>query len=319
MFKGFLISYSIKDEPKEIFLDKPKIKRYGREDVIEGEENAGLLISGSKIKRIIVPERSFRKHFEPMGHISQAFYWIILAIGFFFLSWSAHLTGNYMSNLKLPSVSLASLESFYYGLLLFFLVSTIVVLCFSVWVAQKDFDSWGSFFRLSPDIAFMAIFFSLLPMLLILLIMHISLILILIFVFLYIFLLPLLYLYKIRNWLRKPIKDSFDRIKSDFNDDQDFKKVIRRCYLQLSCNDKSKAHISDIAAEIYENDEHVRRWLASDDENERRRLEENYENARKVSRLIAEIEGLKDCREYLENEDFNIIVAFKYFIKKEDC
>jgi len=147
--------------------------------------------------------------------------------------------------------------------------------------------------------------------------MHISLILILIFAFLYIFLLPLLYLYKIRNWLRKSIKDSFGSIKSGFDDDQDLEKVIQSCYLQLSCNDKSKAHVRDIAAEIYKNEEDVRRRLASDDENERERLEETYENVRKVSILIAEIKRLKECKEYFKNEDFNIVLAFRNYIKKE--
>jgi hypothetical protein len=245
MFKGVLRSYSGKDEPKEIFLDKPKIKRYRMEEDIEGEENAGLLITGSKIKRIIVPERSFRKHFETMGHISQAFYCQILAIGFFFLSFSAYLTRNYMLNLEL------GLESFYYGLLLFFLVSTIVVLCVSVWVAKKDFDNKWSFFRLSPDIAFMAIFFSLLPILLILFITQILQIVILILVLLVISL-PLSLLY-IRNWLKRPVKDSFDKIKKDFEGKQKLlEEVLQSFYSQLSCNEKDKARISGIMAEILE-------------------------------------------------------------------
>ena len=245
-------SYSIKDETKEIFLDKPKIKRYGREDEIEGEENAGLLISGSKIKRIIVPERSFRKHFETMGHISQAFYCQILAIGFFFLSFSAYLTRKYMLNLEL------GLESFYYGLLLFFLVSTIVVLCVSVWVAKKDFDNKWSFFRLSPNIAFMAIFFSLLPILLILFITHISYKLILIFLLSYIFLFPLFY-YKIGNWLKRPVKDCFDKIKKDFEGKQKLlKEVLQSFYSQLSCNENDKARISGIMDKILET--YLFRW-----------------------------------------------------------
>ena len=115
MFKGLLESYSTKNEPRELVIDKPKIKINGREEEKEGKENARLLITGSEIKGIIVPERSFRKHYESMGHISQAFYCQILAIGFFFLSCSAYLTENYMQ-----SIDLTSLASFYARLSLFF-------------------------------------------------------------------------------------------------------------------------------------------------------------------------------------------------------
>jgi len=190
LFKGLLESYSTKNEPREIVLSKAKIKRYRTEIDIEGEENARLLITGSEIKGITVPERSFRKHYESMGHISQAFYCQILAIGFFFLSCSAYLTG----------LQLWSLKSFYDVLSLFFLVLTIVVLCVSVWVAKKDFDNWRSFLVLSPPIAFVPLFFSLLSVLLIICDMEISQALVFIFALL---LFSPLYI-KILNWIQKP-------------------------------------------------------------------------------------------------------------------
>ena len=113
IFKGLLSINSIRDEPREIVLEKAKIKRYGVERDIEGKENVDLLIPGSEIKMIIVPERSCNKHYESMQHVSQAFYCIIMAIGFFFLSCSAYLTENYMPNLELALESLASLMFFY--------------------------------------------------------------------------------------------------------------------------------------------------------------------------------------------------------------
>lgn len=198
LFKGLLQIRSIRKEPKEIVLDKPKIKRYGREEEIGGEENAKLLITGSKIKTIIVPERSFKKHYESMGHISQAFYCQIIAIGLFFLSYSAYLTENYMQ-----SIDLTSLASFYARLSLFFLVTTIFVLSFSVWVAQKDYYNWRSFLVLSPPIAFVPLFLSLLSVLLIIFDMKIS--QALIFIFAMLFISPL-YI-KFLNWIQKPSKD----------------------------------------------------------------------------------------------------------------
>jgi hypothetical protein len=207
MFKGLLESYSIREEEREIVLKKPKIKRDGWEEKIEGEENVRLLIPGSIIKRIIIPERSFKKHFEPMGHISQAFYCQIIAIGLFFLSYSAYLTG----------LELESLKSFYDGLSHFFLVSTIFVLCVSVWVAQKDYDNWRSFLVLSPPIAFVPLFFSLLSVLLIIFDMKISQALVLIFA---LFLISPLHI-KILNWIQKPSidflrhwKEAFSNLKS---------------------------------------------------------------------------------------------------------
>ena len=294
MFKGLLKSLSIRDETREIVLGKPKIKRDGGEEEPEGEENAGLLIPGSKIKRIIVPERSFRKHFESMGHISQAFYCIFLAIGFFLLSCSAYLTENYMQNLELASKSLASLESFYGGLSLIFSVLALIILCVSVWVAKKDFDNWRPFLVLSPAIVYVALFFSLIAILLIIFITQILQVLILIFVLLSI---ALIYI-KFGNWVKKPresIKATFYEIKGDFNNDQKLEKVIQSCYLQLSCNNKNKAHIRDIEAEIlkkYENDENVRS-------------------------LVTKLNTLKENTDCLKEEDFNIILAFMHFIKKE--
>jgi len=94
MFKGLLGAHSIKDEQREIYLEKAKIKEYRRVKDIAGEKDVGLLILGSEIKRIIVPERSFKKHYESMGHIAQAFYIQILAIGFFFLEAVPQLSNN---------------------------------------------------------------------------------------------------------------------------------------------------------------------------------------------------------------------------------
>ena len=45
------------------------------------------------------------------------------------------------------------------------------------------------------------------------------------------------------------------------------------------------------------------------------RLAENNEKVRKVSILIEEIEGLQGCRAYFKNEDFNIILEFRKYLK----
>lgn len=130
-FKGLLKHFSIKNEPKEMVLYNAKcIGTDGVEECIGDGRGADLWIDGSKIKNIIIPERSFNKHFDSMGHISQAFYCIIASIGFCFMSYSAYLTGNYLETLGI----------FYHKLSISFLVLTIFVLCVSVWVAKKDFD-----------------------------------------------------------------------------------------------------------------------------------------------------------------------------------
>jgi hypothetical protein len=391
LFKGLLRIRSIRKEPKEIVLDKPKIKRYGREKEIGGEENAKLLITGSKIKTIIVPERSFKKHYESMGHISQAFYCQIIAIGLFFLSYSAYLTKNYMQ-----SIDLTSLASFYDRLSLFFLVTTIFVLSFSVWVAQKDYYNWRSFLVLSPPIAFVPLFLSLLTVLLIIFDMKVSQALIFIFAMLFIsplyiriinwlekhkesilkdifkefskafdnrrlFLVlpqskifvgafivlvilfiisitqisPVHYMNRFISWLailfsifikqispvlpvliviavfsllyiticmclKNPIKVCFDTINEYFEGDQNqklLKEAIQKIYLQLSCNEKSQASISSIENKILED-------YTNDEEKE------------KIKALIEELGKLKKSREYLKEEDFNIILEFKSHIEK---
>jgi hypothetical protein len=368
LFKGFLISYSIKDEPKEIFLDKPKIKRYGREEDIEGEENAGLLISGSEIKRILVPERSFKKHHESMQHISQAFYCISVAIGLFFLSCSAYLTENYMPNLELASESLASLMFFYHILSLSFLVLTILCLVISVLTAKIDFNSWRAFLTLSPDIAFVPLFF-LLAILLIIFSTQILQIFILILVLLFILL--FIYIRIIRNWFLRPVEDCFDKIKKDFEGCRKLlKEVIQRFYLQLSCNEIDQTRISSIKDKIleeYTNDDErekikgliknldkLKGYLFSvdlifEDDLSTGIVSEELKNEFEAKNIplpntpISQIKGdnkwmiidkkrkktyyivwkedeklkiFKKGREYLKEEDFNIISSFEYFIEK---
>jgi hypothetical protein len=301
LFKGSLKFSSVRNEPKEIVLDKPKRITGGWEkDIIKSEENVELLFTGSEIKRIIVPERSFKKHFESMGHISQAFYCQVLAVGFFFLSCSTHLTENYMRNLEL-----ASLESFYGWLSLIFSVLVICVLCFSVWMAKKDFNNYRSLLGLSPDIIFMALLFLLIAVLFIIFNMQISHIIILnITIFIFIFL--LLYIYRIRNWLKRPIKKCFDDIKRDFEDgdleggEKLLEEVIQKFYLRLSCNEKGKAHIESIQYEI----------LAE--------CKSSHE-VNKIIGMIDELDKLKNERDYLKEEDFNIILVFKSFIEEVKC
>jgi hypothetical protein len=413
MFKGLLSTHSIKDEQREIVLNNAKIKRCGTEKDVEGdEEDATLLIPGSEIKGIIVPERSFQKHYESMGHISQAFYCQMLAIGLFFLSYSAKLTGDFLllqNGLKLELGE--ALASFYDPLSHFFLVSTIFVLCFSVWVAQKEFDNWWSFSMLSPPIAFMALFFSLISILLIICEMEILQVLIFIFIllatsflykkiikwfekfeksdlykkiikwfkkpkkpkkafdhrfeeifgnlrsFLMLFLhIPFIFLFSllllilfflveqtspvatfidnmngyspqlsklldsikqispvlefvvvfsllyitISNWLKKPIKDCSVKIEKVFKDNPKLlEEVIRKFYLQLSCNEKDPAGTcsSIIKNKILAEYKDTHEWD-------------------KVKAMISELDNLKEDKKYLENEDLNIILRIKYYIKK---
>lgn len=371
-FKGSLKHFSIRNEPKEMVLYNAKcIGTNGIEEDIWGEGGANLWIDGSKIKKIIIPEGSFKKHFDSMGHISQAFYCIIASIGFCFLSYSAHLTENYLETLGI----------FYHTLSLSFLVLTIFVLCVSVWVAKKDFDNWRSFLVLSPTIVFVALFFSLLSILLIIFDMERSQVLILVFavlcihlyrpfcikrsnslekrvepekpfwellqesglavffcvlliivlgfilftqrsqvsVFLYdffsilsgffsclvaqlspvvifIFVSSLLYLI-ISDCLKEPIKKRFNGIKNTFTDDEKLLEVIQKFYLRLSCNGMEKTHINDVEGAI----------LAEC---------KNCVERGKIREMVNKLNDLKNKNGYLKNEDFNIILAFRKYIKK---
>lgn len=373
-FKGSLKHFSIRNEPKEMVLYNAKcIRTGGVEEDVGGEGDADLWIDGSKIKKIIVPERSFKKHFDSMGHISQAFYCIIASIGFCFISYSAHLTGNYLETLGI----------FYHKLSLSFLVLTILVLCVSVWVAKKDFDNWRSFLVLSPTIVFVALFFSLLSILLIIFDMERSQALILIFavlcthlyrsfcikhsnssgklvepeksfwellqesglamlfcvllivlgfilctqrsqvfVFMYDFFFLLLgffsylvahlspvvififishHLYlTISDCLKGPIKKCFDGIKGDFKNDGKLLEVIQKFYLWLSCNDNEKIHINDVEGSI----------LAEC---------KNCGERKKIIEIVNKLNELKKRNDYLKNEDFNIILSFRKYLKKSQC
>jgi hypothetical protein len=104
----------------------------------------------------------------------------------------------------------------------------------------------------------------------------------------------------IGNQLKKPINKCFRDIKKDvFNGNQKLlKEVIQKFYLRLSCNDKEKTRIEGVQDKI----------LAEC---------ENSDEKNKINSMIEKLNVLKDDVKCLKNEDFNIIVAFKYFIKKE--
>jgi hypothetical protein len=300
MFKGLLKSFSIRDEPREIVLERVKSGR--REEEIEGEENT-VLIPGSEIKRITVPERSFRKHFESMGHISQAFYCQILAIGFFFLSFSSFLTKNYLPSLELTSKSLASVDSLYFGLSVLFLSLTIICLIHSVWTAKIDFDNLRSFLVLSPVVTSIALIFLLIAILHLIFIMQMQILQVPIFIFA--LLLFVLFYINFAKGMKKP-RNSIKEIYDCFIVNPTLENVIQSCYLKLSCNDKNKALIGEeiragditgggICPEIYS----------------------EYDDDPQVKNLLIKIVRLKSEEyDYLKKEDFNIIVALKYFIKK---
>lgn len=78
------------------------------------------------------------------------------------------------------------------------------------------------------------------------------------------------------------------------------KEVIQKFYLRLSCNDEEKAHIKDIRYEI------LAECKSSHEMN-------------KIRGMIDELIELKNKNGYLKNEDFNIILEFRKYLKKVKC
>lgn len=296
IFEGLLGQFSIKNETRELVLNKCKIiaedvYKKDMKQSIECNEIVNVLIPGSKIKKIIVPERSFKKHFESMEHISQAFYYIISTIGLLLLSCSAYLTGNYL--LK----EFENLEPFYSCFSLVFSSLAFLIPIISVFIAKEDFNNFNSFLMLSPYIAYIAIFLSSIVLFFILFLIQViqsietSIILILLsFLITHIF---LKYKYKNAN---ADLNKIFDGIKKDFDDDRMLEGVIQNCNLQLSCINKEKAHIDAIKKEVIE----------------------RYDNDVKIAILLKSLDkklaDLKGQWEYLENEDINILFKFEKYL-----
>jgi len=292
IFEGLLGEFSIRDEPRQIVLSECKIIEgdINLKNTIKGKKDVEVLILGSKIKTIIVPESSFYKHFDSMEHISQAIYCIIITIGLLFLSSSAHLTGNYLSNLE----SLGALEAFYYISGQIFSVLALIILCISVWVAKKDFDNFRSFLLLCPFITYIAIILSLILIFYILSITQIlQLILILPIIGLYIIILyKVIKVYNIRKYMLK----CFCKIKDEFNNDQLLEIIIKKCCLQISRNKKGRAHIKDIEIELL------------------KKCDYDPELSNLICILDNNLDELKNKWNYLNEEDYNLLLAFEKYI-----
>jgi len=98
---------------------------------------------------------------------------------------------------------------------------------------------------------------------------------------------------------KKSVKKVFDdAIENVSRDDKKLlKEVIQKFYLRLSCNDKENTRIEDVGKDI--------------------RNEYGNNNKRsKIDKMIKGIDELKEKREYLKEEDFNIILEFGKYLKK---
>lgn len=295
--KGLLNSFSIRNEPKEIVLEIKEPKEMVLE-AIDGskckiggkEESVQVLIPGSEIKRILVPERSFKKHFESMEHISQGFYFLIITIGFLFLSYSTYLTKYYISNL--------SLKFFYDILSEIFIIMSIFLLVSSFLTTKKDFDNVWSFLALSPCYTIYNPIILLFVILYFIFYTQLSIKYINLLIYLFIFSFIIIY-FLINMKLKKPIKTSFGKISQDFDKSQDIlENIVQYCYLHLSCNEKDS--IEKMMVEIIE--------------------KYNFNTSEKLDKFVAELADLKRKKifgnEYLKTEDYNIIYKLKNHIEK---
>jgi hypothetical protein len=119
---GKLRGYSTGDEPKGILISTS--------DFIYGTvKNHDVLIVDSGVKKIIVPEYSFRKHLEHSSHSTQAFYSIIASFGFMSLSFGILNTSKYINNehLKGMSNNYAVLAYIIYFIILIMLVAALTI------------------------------------------------------------------------------------------------------------------------------------------------------------------------------------------------
>ena len=305
MINGLLHTASIRNEPREIILVMKELK----EDVLETidkskynitrkEENVKILIPGSEIKRIIVPERSFKKHFETMDHISQAFYCFVIAIGFLFLSISTYLTKNYIIDLEYSG----SLESFYNLVSIIFLVSVFLLLICSLITAKKDYNNLRAFLALCPcyNICIPVIFL----VIILYFMFYVQLSKINLSLLIIIFIITMISIVYIKIKFKNPVKECFDEILNSVESQKLLESVIQDCYLQLNCIDYKKENIDFIKNEIFHKYEYD--------------LDKNAETKRDILEIIIDkLANLKTQNKCLDREDFNIILKFMNHMEKK--
>jgi len=142
--QGALVSSSIRDEVREIEIE---LRDTGDKCIIPGED----------IEYIRIPEKSFSRHYEKISHIGQAWCCSNVALGLFFIAVSSAITQAIISEKHIVSINL-----FYELTQQLLILSSVIILVLSVWIAKKDFDNWKSYFFFCPDFSFFSIYFSVL-------------------------------------------------------------------------------------------------------------------------------------------------------------
>lgn len=160
--EGLLIASSIRTQPRELLIETR-------------DNHSRIFIRDDEIRSIEIPQNSFKKHYEPISHIGQAFYCIIISIGLFLLAYNASAVLEYInylgSNDMTKYISYSDLQQlqhiipFYEQFKFYGLLSSVLVLMITIGVAKQDFRSWRAYLRIYPNyllifIAVSAIFYN---------------------------------------------------------------------------------------------------------------------------------------------------------------
>lgn len=101
IIKGKLLSYSVKQEPKQVVLSNYTVKDDSDKSLTKIQQKGRILITEtSQIKRIAVPPESLNRHYDNMDHSTQAFYMFLAFIGFTLLFWSFNLSVDYSNHYR---------------------------------------------------------------------------------------------------------------------------------------------------------------------------------------------------------------------------
>ncbi|CAG0938754.1 hypothetical protein BROC_00380 [Candidatus Brocadiaceae bacterium] len=99
IIKGKLLSYSVKQEPKQVVLSNYTVIDDSDKSLTKIQQKGRILITEtSQIKRIAVPPESLNRHYDNMDHSTQAFYMFLAFIGFTLLFWSFNLSLDYSNH-----------------------------------------------------------------------------------------------------------------------------------------------------------------------------------------------------------------------------
>ena len=297
---GRLEHFSIRNEPHAIWLSNyivyaSDFLKGMHAKVVDGE----ILIRGEELQRVSAPDYSFNKHHDSMRHLSQAFYILLAAVGFFMMATSLDGTAMFLNSERYLTTLGKIQQTYSFGALLLLIIA-LSMLLIALKVLRNDCKTWRATMDLYPEI------------------ITVTAVLASIFVFVIFdmlswrYLFPPSYKYGVISILvfgtlaigfylkqrSKPIKNLFISIllEDEPGMSPNLKDLIDEIYIKMDANKPEEYPNTIIPPKI----------------------DKKYKNSTALPKIKKHLDDLFAERQYLRHEIYNLIVKLRKYIQQKE-